>query len=139
MNTVAKTAGLNQKKSTTRNLKIHGYKENPDLNNPMYFYGSDEQKILELAKQEAGLGDYLSEELKVINAQVVWAVRYEMARTVEDVLSRRTRALLLDAKESLRMAPKVAELMAKELGYNKQWEESQIKKYSDLAAQYILE
>lgn len=139
MNTVAKTAGLNQKKSTTRNLKIHGYKENPDLNNPMYFYGSDEQKILELAKQEAGLGDYLSEELKVINAQVIWAVRYEMARTVEDVLSRRTRALLLDAKESLRMAPKVAELMAKELGYNKQWEESQIKKYSDLAAQYILE
>lgn len=138
MNTVAKTVGLEQKKSVTRNLRIHGYKENPDLSNPMYFYGSDEEKILDLAKQENGLNEYLSEELQVLNAQVVWAVRNEMARTVEDFLSRRTRALLLDAKESVRMAPKVAELMAKELKYDKLWEDDQIKKFNDLAAQYIL-
>lgn len=104
----------------------------------MYFYGSDEEKILDLAKQENGLNEYLSEDLKVLNAQVVWAVRNEMARTVEDFLSRRTRALLLDAKESVRMAPKVAELMAKELEYDKQWEDDQIKKFNDLATQYIL-
>ena len=139
MNTVARTANLELRKSKTRNLRIHGYKENPDLNNPMYFYGSDEEKILELALQEDGLNKKLSEKLDVLNAQVVWGVRYEMARTVEDILSRRTRALLLDAKESIRMAPKVAELMAKELGYDKQWEENQVKKFSDLASQYILE
>lgn len=138
INTVAKTAGLELRKSKTRNLRIHGYKENPDLNNPMYFYGSDEEKILELAKQEDGLNKNLSDKLHVLNAQVVWAVRHEMARTVEDILSRRTRALLLDAKESVKMAPKVAELMAKELGYDKQWEENQVKKFSDLASQYIL-
>jgi len=138
MNTVAKTAGLQEKKSKTRNLKIHGYKLNPDLNNPMYFYGSDEEKILDLAKKEDGLDEYLSSKLKVLNAQVVWGARYEMARTVEDILSRRTRSLLLDAKESIRMAPKVAELMAKELGYDKQWEENQVKDYKNLASRYIL-
>eukprot|EP01029_Cantina_marsupialis_P006972 TRINITY_DN17687_c0_g1_i1.p1 TRINITY_DN17687_c0_g1~~TRINITY_DN17687_c0_g1_i1.p1 ORF type:complete len:516 (+),score=98.53 TRINITY_DN17687_c0_g1_i1:190-1737(+) len=138
MNTVAKTAGLQEKKSKTRNLKIHGYKLNPDLNNPMYFYGSDEEKILDLAKKEDGLDEYLSSKLKVLNAQVVWGARYEMARTIEDILSRRTRSLLLDAKESIRMAPKVAELMAKELGYDKQWEENQVKDYKNLASRYIL-
>jgi len=138
MNTVAKTAGLQEKKSKTRNLKIHGYKLNPDLNNPMYFYGSDEEKILDLAKKEDGLDEYLSSKLKVLNAQVVWGARYEMARTIEDILSRRTRSLLLDAKESIRMAPKVAELMAKELGYDKQWEENQVKEYKNLASRYIL-
>nr|WP_320120089.1 glycerol-3-phosphate dehydrogenase/oxidase [uncultured Marinifilum sp.] len=138
INTVAKTGGLETKKSVTRNLKIHGYKKNSDLNNPMYFYGSDEEKILEIAKQEDGLNEYLSADLKVINAQVVWAVRNEMARTVEDVLSRRTRALLLNAEESLKMAPKVAEIMAKELGYDKNWEENQVSKYRDLASGYIL-
>jgi len=138
MNTVAKTAGLQEKKSKTRNLKIHGYKLNPDLSNPMYFYGSDEEKILDLAKKEDGLDEYLSSKLKVLNAQVVWGARYEMARTVEDILSRRTRSLLLDAKESIEMAPKVAELMAKELGYDKQWEENQVKEYKNLASRYIL-
>jgi len=138
MNTVAKIAGLQEKKSQTRNLKIHGYKLNPDLNNPMYFYGSDEEKILDLAKKEDGLDEYLSSKLKVLNAQVVWGARYEMARTVEDILSRRTRSLLLDAKESIEMAPKVAELMAKELGYDKQWEENQVKEYKNLASRYIL-
>jgi glycerol-3-phosphate dehydrogenase len=81
----------------------------------------------------------LSKKLNVINAQVVWGARHEMARTVEDILSRRTRCLLLDAKESIRMAPKVAELLAKELGCDKQWEENQIKEYSELASRYILQ
>jgi glycerol-3-phosphate dehydrogenase len=138
INTVAKTGHLPQKKSVTRNLKIHGYKKNVDLKNPMYFYGSDEEKILHLAKSETGLNEYVSEKLKVIAAQVVWSARNEMARTVEDILSRRTRCLLLDAKESIAMAPKVASLMAKELAYDKQWEENQVKEYKELASQYLL-
>jgi glycerol-3-phosphate dehydrogenase len=139
IDTVAKTGHLPEKKSITRNLKIHGYKKDVDLNNPMYFYGADEEKILNIAKKEAGLEEYLSKKLNVINAQVVWGARHEMARTVEDILSRRTRCLLLDAKESILMAPKVAELLAKELGYDKQWEENQIKEYSELASRYILQ
>ncbi|MBN2598539.1 glycerol-3-phosphate dehydrogenase/oxidase [Labilibaculum sp.] len=139
VNTVSKTGNLPEKKSITRNLKIHGYKNGIDLKNPLHFYGSDEKNILDLAKKEDGLGDYLSKKLKVINAQVVWGARHEMARTVEDILSRRTRCLLLDAKESILIAPKVAELLAKELGYDKQWEENQIKEYSELASRYILQ
>ncbi|MGQ1909892.1 glycerol-3-phosphate dehydrogenase/oxidase [Marinifilum sp. RC60d5] len=134
----AKTGGLDQKKSITRNLKIHGYKKNPDLNNPMYFYGSDEDKILNIAREEDGMDEHVSSKLNVINAQVAWSVRYEMARTIEDFLSRRTRSLLLDAEESIKMAPKVAEIMAKELGYDKEWEKNQVNEYHDLALRYIL-
>jgi len=126
------------KKSITRNLAIHGWKKNVDLNDPLYFYGSDSEKIRALAKEEKNLGKYLSKDLGIIKAQVVWAARHEMARTVEDFLSRRTRALLLDARESSRMAPEVAQLLAKELGYDSEWEANQIEKYQTLALRYVL-
>ena len=61
-----------------------------------------------------------------------------MARTVEDFLSRRTRALLLDARESSRMATEVAKLLAKELGFDSKWEADQVEKYQTLALRYIL-
>ena len=63
---------------------------------------------------------------------------HEMARTVEDVLSRRTRALLLNAKESRRIAPEVASIMAKVLDRNEQWEKEQVATFNKLAEQYIL-
>ncbi len=121
----------------TRHLKIHGYKENVDHNNPLYFYGSDETEILKLAKEE-GLSELLSASLGIMKAQVVWAVRNEMARTVEDVLARRTRCQLLDAKESIKMAPKVAKVMAAELGEDKAWEEKQVAEYVQVTMNYIL-
>ena len=126
------------KKSITRNLAIHGWKKNVDLTDPLYFYGSDSEKILALAKEDKNLGQYLSRDLGIIKAQVVWAARHEMARTVEDFLSRRTRALLLDARESSRMAPEVAQLLAKELGYDSKWEADQVEKYQTLALRYVL-
>lgn len=121
----------------TKHLKIHGYKENVDHQNPLYFYGSDEEKIEKLAK-ENNLESEISSTLKVIEGQVVWAVENEMARTVEDFLARRTRCQLLDARESVKMAPKVAEIMAKELGESKDWEENQVKNYLDVTMNYIL-
>jgi len=121
----------------TKQLKIHGYKEDVDLANPFYFYGSDEEAILQLS-EEKELGDLVSEKLHVMKAQVVWAVKFEMARTVEDFLARRTRCQLLDAKESVKMAPKVAKIMAGELGKNEAWEQEQIKDYVDVTANYIL-
>jgi glycerol-3-phosphate dehydrogenase len=121
----------------TKHLKIHGYKENVDYNNPLYFYGSDEKGVLELAKED-GMGDFISKSLGVINAQVVWAAKYEMARTVEDFLARRTRCQLLDAKESIKMAPKVAALMAVELGEDEAWQIEQIKNYEKVTLNYIL-
>jgi len=121
----------------TRHLKIHGYKENVDHSNPLYFYGSDENEIVKLSKEE-GMSELMSSSLGIMKAQVVWAVKHEMARTVEDVLARRTRCQLLDAKESIKMAPKVAKIMAVELGEDKAWEEKQITEYVQVTMNYIL-
>jgi glycerol-3-phosphate dehydrogenase len=70
---------------------------------------------------------------------VVFAVRHELARTLEDVLSRRTRALLLDARASLEMAPGVAALMAAELGRDAAWQRAQVASYEALAKGYLLD
>ncbi len=126
------------KKSITRNLAIHGWKKNVDLTDPLYFYGSDSEKIIALGKAEKGMDAYLSKDLGIIKAQVVWAARHEMARSVEDVLSRRTRALLLDARESSRIAPEVARILAKEFGFDSKWEAAQVEMYQTLALRYVL-
>ncbi len=129
---------LTERKSVSEELHIHGYKENVDFNNPLYFYGSDIQEIEKLIKNNPNLKKWISEDLKINKAQVVWAVKSEYARNVEDFLSRRTRALLLDAKESIKMAPIVAEIMANELGRDKKWEIEQVKKFNELAKGYLL-
>lgn len=126
-----------RKESKTKHLKIHGYKENVDHENPLYFYGSDEEKVLDLAAAN-NMKTEISTTLKVIEAQVVWAVQHEMARTVEDFLSRRTRCQLLDARESIRMAPQVAKLMAKELGEDENWQKNQVAEYVEVTSNYIL-
>jgi glycerol-3-phosphate dehydrogenase len=81
----------------------------------------------------------LHPDLPYLAGEVVWAARNELARTVEDVLSRRTRALLLDARASIAAAPRVAELMAAELGHDASWSEAQVRAYRTLAEQYLLQ
>ncbi len=78
-------------------------------------YGSDYKKILALMKEDASLKNKIIDDFPYTWAEVIWAVRHEMARTVEDVLARRLRLLFLDAKAALRAAPSVADLMAGEL------------------------
>ena len=90
-----------------------------------------------LAK-EAGMSDLVSASLEVVNAQVVWAVKHEMARTVEDFLARRTRCQLLDARESIKMAPQVAKIMAAELKQDAAWQTKQIDDYAQVTSNYIL-
>jgi len=65
-------------------------------------------------------------------------VRHEMARTLEDVLARRTRALFLNAQAAMRMAPRVAELMARELGQNQEWESEQLRSFQETAQNYMV-
>lgn len=64
--------------------------------------------------------------------EVVWAVRQEMARSLEDVLGRRWLALLLDACASFKIAPVVAQLMAVELGRATAWEQAQVSTFVKL-------
>lgn len=132
-----KNQGWSHIPTKTKHLKIHGYKENVDHNNPLYFYGSDEKEIIKLSNNK-GMSELISSSLGVMKAQVVWAVRHEMARTVEDVLARRTRCQLLDAKESIKMAPIVAKVMATELGEDAAWEEKQVADYVQVTLNYIL-
>lgn len=124
------------KKTTTETEKIHGFSESVNWNDPFYFYGAD---AAALKKNINGAHNtWLSESLKIHEEQVRWAVRHEMARTVEDILARRTRALLLDARESIRICPEVARIMAAELGRDSYWIEEQINDYTKLAEQYQL-
>ncbi|HWI93175.1 MAG TPA: glycerol-3-phosphate dehydrogenase/oxidase [Flavisolibacter sp.] len=124
------------RKPTTASLYIHGYTEKVNWNDPFYFYGSDAAQLTQSMNGTTGI--WISEELKIHKVQVRWAIEHEMARTVEDVLSRRTRALLLDAKESIRICPEVARLMAEVLGKDKTWIENEVQQYTKLAQQYLL-
>ncbi|MCP4457942.1 MAG: glycerol-3-phosphate dehydrogenase/oxidase [Cytophagales bacterium] len=134
----AKVAGLVTKKSITRTLHIHGYQKDRDSSSPLRMYGADEVKIKKLISDDAGCKEWVSEELQIIKAQVVWAVRFEYARTIEDVLARRTRALFLDATESIRIAPKVADILASELDYPNGWKEAQVEAFKEIASHYLI-
>ncbi len=135
----ATVAGLNIKECVTENLRIHGWLKNVDKSDPLHHYGSDRVEIYKLVTENPELGEKLHERLPYLKAEVVWSVRNEMAMTVEDVLSRRTRSLLLDAKASVDMAPEVAKLMAREMGEGKNWINKQLDEYNTLAKAYILE
>lgn len=124
------------KKTLTAAMHIYGYAEGVNWNDPLYFYGSDTLRIRE--RMNGTANQWISDDLKIHKMQVEWAVQYELARTLEDVLSRRTRALLLDARESIRIAPQVAQIMAKELYKDEQWINDQVGVYTRLANHYIL-
>jgi glycerol-3-phosphate dehydrogenase len=100
-------------------------------------YGSDAPALRRLARETPALGARLHPNLPYRGAHVVWAARREMARTVEDVLARRTRALLLDARASIEAAPRVADLLAEVLGRDATWRAAQAEDYAELALGYL--
>jgi glycerol-3-phosphate dehydrogenase len=138
VNRAAELAGLPPKESGTATLKIHGHMDEVDRSDPLYWYGIDRKQIDRLIDEDPELGKVLSEKLHIVEAQVVWAVRMEMARTVEDFLARRTRAIQLDARECIRLAPAVASIMARELAYDGDWEKMQVKALTELASARLL-
>jgi glycerol-3-phosphate dehydrogenase len=129
---------LREEPCVTKTLKIHGYRNSTEDLGSLWVYGSDAEAIREIATHDAQLNVQLHAALPYIGAEVVWAVRYEMARNVEDVLARRTRALFLNAKAAHEMAPAVAQLIAKELHQGQSWVERQIAEFQTLADQYIV-
>lgn len=131
-------AGLDGQPSVTTQMNIHGYHQHSKQFDSLADYGSDAVEIKELMKNEAGLDEVLAEDPVVYAAEVAWAVRHEMARTVEDFLARRRRIILLDAEKSIKLAPRVAELMAAELGKDNKWQDEQIQNYTKLASTYYL-
>jgi len=131
---------LPERKCHTHHLPVHGYEGATGLTaNPLSVYGQDRSRIEDIGHKTFGTDRYLSESLGIEKAQVIWAVREEMARTLEDVLARRTRALFLDAKESLRIAPEAARLMVDELGRDPNWIQDQLDSYKRLASNYLID
>ncbi len=114
----ADLARLPERPCVTRTLNIHGFHPNADRFGALRFYGADAPAILDLARATPGWAEPLHPALPYTAAEVVWAVRQEMARTVEDVLARRTRALFLNAHAAEAMAPAVSRLMGAELGWD---------------------
>ncbi|HEX8332009.1 MAG TPA: glycerol-3-phosphate dehydrogenase/oxidase, partial [Segetibacter sp.] len=130
-------AALNKVECGTKKIRIHGATQ-VTSDDHHSVYGSDYSSILELVKQSPTLAGKLANELPYTIAEVVWCIRNEMARTVEDVLARRLRILFLDAKAALSAAPKVAELMASELNYDDDWQKQQLEDFTKLVNQYLL-
>ena len=133
INRALEVGSLGTSASKTENLRLHGHSLEI-LGEPVQVYGSDANAV----KALPGHDIKLHERLPLVEAQVRYAARFELARTVEDVLSRRTRALLLDAKASLEAAPRVAQILIEELGYSQDWATSQLEQYRQLCAGYML-
>ncbi len=130
--------GLDEKECVTKHMPIHGYVKNINHSSHLYVYGADLPEFKQLIAKDKKLGEPLHPNLPYLKAEVVWAVRKEMARTVDDVLSRRTRALFLDAQAAIEMAPVVAELMAKEMQQKYSWAQAQTKEFIENAKGYLL-
>jgi glycerol-3-phosphate dehydrogenase len=122
----------------THHLKIHGWHTEVKQLGDLSVYGSDAAGIRELIRANPTLGRKLHPALSYMQAEVIWAVRHEMARTIEDVLARRMRALFLNARAALEMAPTVAELMAAELGRDGAENEKQLTAFQGVVRNYVL-
>lgn len=131
-------ASFDTRPCNTHHLQIHGWTQQKPKNFPhLSFYGSDAREIESLVQTDAELGEKIHERLPYLKAEVVWATRSEMARSVEDVLARRTRSLLLGAQASIEAAPLVAELMAGELGRDESWQTDQVAAFRSVAEGYL--
>ncbi|WP_158797580.1 glycerol-3-phosphate dehydrogenase/oxidase [Pedobacter sp. L105] len=122
----------------TKDLPIHGSTPDVDRKNHLYVYGTDSAALLALVNENKAWGEKLDPRAEYMAAEVIWAVRNEMARTLEDVLARRVRILFLDARVAYDVAPKVASLIAGELKRDAKWEADQVATFRALAQSYLL-
>ena len=133
-------AGLDDRPCVTESLQLEGWRSPnaPALPDALAVYGSDSEKVQALMDEDAALAEPLHPLLPYPKAAVVWAAREEQARTLEDVLARRTRALILNARASSEVAPAAAAILARELGRDDAWARSQVEIYTELAGGYCV-
>jgi glycerol-3-phosphate dehydrogenase len=124
-------------KCSTRQLRLHGYSEQIHYGDKLSVYGTDASKIRELIKENSTLGERVHPDFPYLKAEVVWAVRNEMAITIEDFLARRTRMLFLNAKAAIASASIVAEIMAAEMHRDEKWQQEQVADFSEMAQEYL--
>lgn len=137
VNKAIEVAGIAHQPCPTEHLRLHGWQEGSG-EPPLAVYGSDGPAVRQLANEQPGWQAPLHPNLPYLTGEVIWGARHELARTIEDVLSRRTRALLLDAQASWEIAPQVAALLAQELGHDEAWQQAEVERFRALAASYLL-
>jgi len=131
-------ASLPKRPSRTLELKLHGWvADSAAMPSWERVYGSDLPMIQTLSSEDAALDALLHPQLPFRLREVVWSARYEMARTVEDVLARRTRALFMDARAAIEAAPVVASLLARELQRSEEWKAKDLASFVELAKGYV--
>lgn len=140
INKAIKTGKLPEKSCITQHLLIHGNKLTTSLDreNHLYIYGSDIPKIIELQQNYPELKEKVHPDHEFTMAEIIWAIRYEMARTIDDILARRVRLLFLDARAAIQSSEKVARLLAKELGHNEAWVNKEISNFKKIAKGFLL-
>ena len=140
INKAIKLQKIPAKECLTERLSIHGNKttSNLDRENHLYIYGFDIPKIVELQKNQPELQEKVHPAHEFTMAEVVWAIRYEMARTIDDVLARRVRLLFLDARAAVQSSEKVAKILAKELGHDENWIKKEILNFKEISKGFLL-
>ena len=136
IDTAVLVGGLREEKCKTKKLLLHGYDEDTHIDDPLHVYGSDRKKILSMGTPEDN--ESMSNKFYITKNLVLWAVKHEMSIHIEDVLARRVRCLFLDAKETLKIAPKVARIMASALQKDDQWISKELNKFNTITQNYIL-
>jgi glycerol-3-phosphate dehydrogenase len=140
INRAAQVAELPKRPSPTLELKLHGWtSETPASSTWESVYGSDLSALCALSAQNPSLEALLHPRLPFKLREVVWAARYEMAQSVEDVLARRTRALFLDARAAIESAPAVADILARELNRTEAWKQNDLRNFQETAKGYLYE
>ena len=137
VNYAADLAGLAPRPCATERLNIHGFHKTPEKFGDLALYGADAPAIQDLFRADPTRKELLHPDMKARVGEVIWATRFEAARTVDDFLARRTRSLLLNARAAREMAPKVATLMAKELGRNQEWANEQVEAFNRISGLYL--
>jgi glycerol-3-phosphate dehydrogenase len=100
-------------------------------------YGTDAIHINNLVKEDPNLSEKLHPDFPYTMAEVVWAIKEEMAMTLEDVLARRLRLLFLDTRIAMEVAPAVTRLMAIKMGKDAAWEKQQVENFLKIAKGYL--
>ena len=135
VNMMEKSTDLPPRECVTKNTLI-----NTPANDQRYSdYGCYAAELASLAAQQPALGERLNPALPYTLAEVTWAVQNEMARSIMDVLARRTRALFLDARAAIASAPTVAEILSLELGKDSQWMEAELNRFYQQAQSFLVD
>lgn len=124
---------ISSQKSQTEHLHFVGYQEKSDWKDPLHVYGSEREKL-----DKFGSTVSFSEVFFICEAQIKFAVLEEMALTLEDVLCRRIRCMLLNAAETIKIAPNVVAIMAETLGETEAWKTQQLNNLYELFKKYSL-